>query len=127
MENSAWIELEFGDDIYPFCLDIGGLRDLREKTGIPEFKAYLALTNNDWHTDLVHWILRVGLYRAGMKKHQAEDLVKRYYDPCEKITGLLVAQQVLGAALFGREDDLPPKKAEPEEQPEEANSPSVNS
>ena len=78
----------------------------------------LMAAGNAWPHEIVE-VLRLGLIGAGMKGDRALVLIKRHVEPAGNwTTASAMACKVLGAALFGVEDDPVGKEPTPAGEPE---------
>jgi len=119
MSRDASITETFGDGEHKFRLAIGELRELQEACDAGPPLIARRLWNSEWRVDDVRETIRLGLVGGGMDPVKAAVLTKRYVEerPAWGRNAML-AQAILGAALFGVEDeDLGKSKAEAEKKP----------
>lgn len=118
-ERDASIEHPFGDGEHKFRLAIGELEELQEKCDAGPLLVLRRLMGGEWRTDDVGETIRLGLVGAGMDSVKAVVLVKRYvHQRPAWIENAMLAQAILGMALFGPQDEEPGKpEAEAEKKP----------
>jgi hypothetical protein len=133
MSRNGSIDLDFGDGTYTFRLAIGQLRELQESVNRPRIKLGASLigpatlfeavrSNNAWPHE-VREIMRLGLIGGGTKPADALDLVRRYVEERPIVESSIHATLVLGAALFGSEEEAVEGKKQPAEMTGESTSP----
>lgn len=105
MSRDASLTLAFGDAEHRFRLALGELRELQEKTKAGPMALLRRLQSGDWRVDDAREILRIGLVGGGLKPVEALALVTRYVDGFPLLDAVPPAIAVLGAALFGAEDE----------------------
>lgn len=103
----------FGDGIYTFRLDIGGLRELQEKTDAGPAYLLHRIAAGQWRVDDLRETIRIGLVRGGVEPVKALILLERYFDagPIGQHVGL--ASLILSSAIFEPEALTTPGKARP--------------
>ena len=107
------VTLDWADDEHSFCLRLGELRELQDKTGFGPQKLMRRVADGDWHVDDLRETLRLGLIGAGMSAPEALKLVRRYVDERPLIESIKPALAVLVAVLSGFEAASPRKKRKP--------------
>lgn len=107
------VTLDWADDEHSFCLRLGELRELQDKTGVGPQKLMRRVAEGDWHVDDLRETLRLGLIGAGMSAPEALKLVRRYVDERPLIESIQPALAVLVAVLSGFEAASPRKKGKP--------------
>lgn len=112
-----------GEDV--FCIaKVGLLLDLEDKCKAPFSVIMARLENGAWSLNDVRETIRLGLIGGGMKPEAAMAVVRRHVDENPLAHSVLVAYEVVKAAMFGVPDDpvgKPPDddsgKVEPAEAP----------
>ena len=113
MSRSAEITLAFGDGEHAFRLAIGQLRELQEKCDAGPPLILKRLHEASWRVEDVSETIRLGLIGGGMDAIKALSLTARYvHERPAWAYNSQVASAVLGAALFGAEDEDEPEKPE---------------
>jgi len=115
MSRDASVTLDWADGEYRFRLAIGQLRELQETINRPRVKLgapfigpatlFEALRSNDAWPHEVREVIRLGLIGGGTKPADALDLVKRYVEDRPITESSVFATLILGAALFGSEEE----------------------
>lgn len=107
MSRGGEIELEWGGSEYRFRLAIGQLRELQDKTNAGPMELLRRLMDGRWRIDDAREVLRLGLIGGGAKVDEAARLVRVHFDEYgyPPVYHVGIAQAVLGAALFGPEDE----------------------
>lgn len=115
MSRHASVTLDWADGSYTFRLAIGQLRELQEAVNRPRVKLgapligpatlFESLRSNDAWLHDVREVIRLGLIGGGTKPADALDLVRRYVDERPMAESSVHATLVLGAALFGSEEE----------------------
>lgn len=133
MSRHASVTLSWADGDYTFRLAIGQLRELQESVNRPRVKLgapligpatlFEALRSNDAWLHDVREVIRLGLIGGGTKPADALDLVRRYVDERPMAESSVHATLVLGAALFGSEEEPNEGKNQPAEMTGESTSP----
>lgn len=104
--RDATIRLDFGDDEHAFRLRIGELRELQELCDAGPPLVLTRLASHAYKVEDVRETLRLGLIGGGMVTTDAVRLVRRY---CDELPAwgenAKLAYMILGAALFGPEDE----------------------
>lgn len=112
MTRSARIDQPWADGRHVFRLGIDQLAELQEKCDAGPPFVLARLMQNAWRVEDVRETLRLGLIGGGLASRDAMKLIERYVDAQKEVQlaeNALIAQAVLGAAIFGHEDE-PPKK-----------------
>ena len=113
-----------GEDV--FCIaKVGLILDLEDKCKSPFAVIMARLENGAWGLNDVRETIRLGLMGGGMKPEAAMAAVRRHVDENPLAHSVLVAYEVVKAAMFGVPDDPVGKtqddesgKAKPAEAPE---------
>lgn len=106
-----------------FCIaKVGLILDLEDKCKAGFSVIMARLENGAWGVNDVRETIRLGLIGGGMKPEVAMAAVRRHVDENPLAHSVLVAYEVVKAAMFGVPDDPVGKteegKAEPAEAPE---------
>jgi hypothetical protein len=108
-----------GEDV--FCIaKVGLILDLEDKCKAGFSVVMARLENGVWGLNDVRETIRLGLIGGGMKPDKAMEVVRRHVDENPLAQSVLVAYEILKAAMFGVPDDpvgVDPKKEEPAEAP----------
>lgn len=112
MNRSAVCELDWADGTYTFCLKIGQLRELQEKTNVGPLTLFNRLAQGDWRVDDTRETIRLGLIGGGKSPLESLDLVRRYVDERPLFESVAPAISILSYALFGPNDEVIAGKAE---------------
>ena len=111
MSRTGLIRRPFGDARYSFRLTIAGMEELDDLCGVgPGFALGLIRQgiHGNWKAKMVREVIRIGLVGGDCSPLAALALVDRYgpgVGPIQEC--LILAAEILGAALFGPEDDAP--------------------
>lgn len=108
MSRSARITSPFGDGVYDFRLDIGGLEELQEKTDAGPEEVYQMIAEGRWRVAHIREPIRIGLIRAGMEPMRALALISRYAAEGYLVSLKALAMSIVGAALVGAPDEDAP-------------------
>lgn len=122
MGGTTQIDLEFAGEMRSFCLKIGQLRELQEKTGVGPLALFNRLISGDWEVDDIPQILRLGLIGGGMSSSEALKLIETHINVSPLTEYMAQACAVIGAALFcaqKSDDDSNKKKQTPDPNPKE--------
>lgn len=109
MSIDGSIDRDFGDGTYRFRLAIGGLRELQDKTGKGPLELFRRCIAGTWFVDEPREIIRIGLVGGGLEPTKALALVRRYVDERPFSESALLAQEIIGAALFRPINDGEPE------------------
>jgi hypothetical protein len=103
-----------GEDL--FCLaKAGQIFDLEDKCGAGISTVMARLESGSWHFNDIRETIRLGLIGGGATPERAMTAVKNHVDPPNPLAhSVLVAYEIVKAALFGVPDD-PVGKAMPAE------------
>jgi hypothetical protein len=110
MSRNAEITFPFGDGEHVFRLALGQLEELQEKcdAGPGLVMKRLLSPLMEWRTHDVRETIRLGLIGGGMSASEAIKLTRRYVDETPAwAENARLAASILGAALFGVEDEMP--------------------
>lgn len=135
LENAACtVTADWGDGNYTFCLNLGQLEELKEKTGCgpEELMSRLMVLPSDQggiaasirHGLLrpgpndIREIVRLGLIGGGMEPVKALALVLRYVDARPRAENYAPAFIILSAVINGCPDDLAKKSDAPQDETE---------
>lgn len=113
MSRSARITAPFGDGIYDFRLDIGGLEELQEKVDAGPEQIYADIASGQWRVAHLRETIRIGLVRGGMDPMRALALVSRYAAEGYLADLKPLALNIIAASLVGAPDEDKPS-GEPE-------------
>jgi hypothetical protein len=115
MSRNGSIELDWADGTYTFRLAIGQLRELQETINKPRAKIgapligpaslYNLIVARDAWLHEVREVIRLGLIGGGTKPIEAADLVRRYVEERPLAESSVYAVGILGAALFGTNEE----------------------
>lgn len=104
--RDALVRLDFGDDEHAFRLRIGELRELQELCDAGPPVVFARLGSAAYRVEDVRETLRLGLIGGGMPATEAMRLARRYVDEVPAwAANASLAYIVLGAALFGPEEE----------------------
>lgn len=104
--RDALVRLDFGDDEHAFRLRIGELRELQELCDAGPPVVFARLGSASYRVEDVRETIRLGLVGGGMKAVDAMRLVRRYVDEIPAwAANASLAYIILGASLFGPEDE----------------------
>lgn len=98
----------FGNGEYKFDLLPGHwelLKELERVGGRGLFVLFRDLTAGNAHVTEIREVIRLGLVGGGMVPKDAEGLVKTYFDMSPLSSGMELAINILGSAIYGREPD----------------------
>ena len=106
--------LLWADGEHRFRLAIGQLRELQEKCDAGPGELLLRLTSHRWRVDDILQTIRLGLIGGGMSPTNALVLVKRYVEDRPWGENIVIAAQIIVAAVTGdpNEERDTSKKAE---------------
>lgn len=114
MSRLGGVTLEWAGESRRFALRIGELVELQEETGVGPAALLGRLQDGTWRARDARSILLLGLIGGGMRRADAETLVKRWADPPEPLAAsILPASVVLMSALVGAPDDPAGKEEAP--------------
>ncbi|QEN86878.1 gene transfer agent family protein [Labrys sp. KNU-23] len=100
----------WADGQYSFALPLGQLEELQEKADCGPLALLERMRNGTWREADLRQTIRLGLIGGGLEPTAALRMVERYVYPARPLMeGLLPAQSILAAALWGVEDDQPGK------------------
>lgn len=122
MSRHGDVSLIWGDGERVFRLAIGQMRELQEKTGCGPLELLNRVQTGRWRIDELRQTLRLGLIGGGTSPTEAELLLRRYFDERPIAENAQAPAIIIGAALFGTEDEELPK-AEGEAETEASLSP----
>lgn len=105
MSRSAEVTLAFGGEDRVFCLKLGRLRALQEKTDCGPMALLSRYMSGDWRVDDVREAILQGLIGGGLDQANATKLVMSYFDDQPLQPFVQLAQGVVMAALVGAEDE----------------------
>ena len=108
MSRSAKYRAPFGDGVYDFVLDIGGLEELQEKTDAGPEELYHRVSNGNWRIADLREPIRVGLIRGGMDPMRALAMQARYAAEGYLASLKPLVLGILAAALVGAPDEDTP-------------------
>lgn len=112
MARAPQVTLIFGDDEYPFRLNIKQVEELQEKCDAGPSQIMRRLMQDEWRVADVREPIRLGLIGGGMDAEKALRLTRRYVDDSPFAPLVLTALAILQARLYPFEDE-PVGKAEP--------------
>jgi len=113
MPRSAILENQFvGEGEFPLGLRIGELESLQELTGVGPHVLATRILAGEWMVGDLRHTIRLGLIGGGMGQREAHDLVQRNVVPGALQEYVMLAGNVIMAALVGVEDE--PIEGEPE-------------
>lgn len=101
-----------------FCLSpVGHVLDLEDKCGVGLGAIFQRLGDGSWKVSDIRETIRLGLIGGGMTPERAMLAVKRHVDGNESgyAPSVLIAYEVIKAAIFGAPPDDPVGKEEPAE------------
>ncbi|MGO4339010.1 gene transfer agent family protein [Labrys sp. KB_33_2] len=100
----------WADGRYTFALPLRQLEELQEKADCGPLTLFQRMREGAWRDADIRETIRLGLIGGGVEPTAALRLVERYVYPARPLMeGLLPAQAILSAALWGVEDDQPKK------------------
>lgn len=105
MSRSARYRAPFGDAIYDFVLDIGGLEELQEKTDAGPEELYHRVSNGNWRVADLRETIRIGLIRGGLDPMRSLSLVSRYAAEGYLASLKPIVLGILAASLVGAPDE----------------------
>lgn len=108
-ERSGEVVQAFGDGEHTFRLGIKQLEELQEKCDAGPLMVMRRLLDGGWRLADVRDTVRLGLIGGGMTSAEAIKLVARYCSEGQLSEGVVVAQAVLGVAIFGPGEEEPGK------------------
>ena len=113
MSRSARYRAPFGDGVYDFVLDIGGLEELQEKVDAGPEQIYADIASGQWRVAHLRETIRIGLVRGGTDPMRALALVSRYATEGYLADLKPLALNIIAASLVGAPDEDKPS-GEPE-------------
>lgn len=100
----------WADGRYTFALPLRQIEELQEKADCGPLALFQRMREGGWREGDIRETIRLGLIGGGTEPTAALRLVERYVYPARPLMeGLLPAQAILSAALWGVEDDQPGK------------------
>lgn len=118
MSRLGGVTLEWAGESRRLALRLGELVELQEETGVGPVVLLRRLQDGSWRVRDARTVLLLGLIGGGMRRAEAETLVKRWCDPPEPLSAsILPASIVLMAALVGAPDDPAGKEDAPTPEP----------
>jgi len=108
MSRSAKYRAPFGDGVYDFVLDIGGLEELQEKTDCGPEELYHRVSNGNWRVADLREPIRIGLIRGGMNPMRALAMQARYAAEGYLASLKPLVLGILAASLVGAPDEDAP-------------------
>jgi len=103
--RNASVTFEWAGEERCFRLPIGMLRELQEKTGAGPFELMRRIQFDQWRVDDLRETIRCGLIGGGMTPNEAGRLVKTYVDDRPLAEARNPAIVILGAAIYGVDDE----------------------
>ncbi len=88
-----------GDGDHNFRLALGELRELQDKTGVGPLVLYRRLLQGEWRVDDMRETIRIGLVGGGADAPSAFKLVARYVDDVPLLANVMLAAEIINAAL----------------------------
>jgi hypothetical protein len=120
VSRDASIRLQFEDgEEYEFALRWGELIKLQEDRDAGPWVVLNRLASGEWFVQDVACVIRLGFIGGGMPWPDAIKKVKAYVESSPPAPYVVMAQQILGAALVGASDEQI-KKAEAASQERES-------
>lgn len=114
MSRLGGVTLEWAGEERRFALRIGELVELQEETGVGPAALLRRLQDGSWRVRDARTIMLLGLIGGGLRRAEAETLVKRWCDPPEPLAAsIMPASVVLMSALVGAPDDPAGKEDAP--------------
>lgn len=105
----AEVLMPWADGEYTFRLSIGGLRELRDKTGVGPHELFERILSKKWFVDDLREVIRIGLNGGGTKPTEALRLIGIYFDEQPLLESVPVALAILAPALMSPAGDEPKK------------------
>jgi hypothetical protein len=112
VSRDASVSFDWADGYYTFRLAWGELIELQEKCDAGPFVIFKRFMDNTWKAQDISETLRLGLIGGGMEVAKARILVQRYVQKEPLLQNVIHAQAVLGAAIFGVDEEEIVKKSE---------------
>lgn len=117
--TDAALVLDFGGEERKFQLLLGEIRELQKRTNAGPHELLRRILAGTWRIDDLRETIRIGLEGGGLPPKEAGQLVRYYVDPPRPLSeSVMIAAQILEAALVGVQDDEIPKSAAAEERPQ---------
>lgn len=116
--TDAMLLLDFGGEERRFQLLLGEIRELQRRTDAGPQELLRRIVSGSWRIDDLRETIRLGLEGGGLPAKEAGNLVRYYVDPPKPLKdSVMVALQILEAAIAGVPGDELPKQAAAEEKP----------
>jgi hypothetical protein len=114
------ITFDYGDNTYDFCLRLGELKELEQKTNVGPFTLLNRLLQGDWRAEDAREVIRLGLIGGGKTPLEALNIVRTYTDEQPLIQSIEPALRILSHAVIGNQqeqENAPPQKKTQKETP----------
>jgi Phage tail tube protein, GTA-gp10 len=112
MSTSGGTTLLWADGEYHFRLRIKELRELQDKCDAGPAEIMMRLATHRWRVDDILQAIRLGLIGGGMSPTEALVLVSRYVEQRPLAENVVIATEIIAAAVSGDPREPESKKAE---------------
>lgn len=116
MSRDASVTKDWAGDARTFRLAWGELIKLQESRDAGPFLILQRLLSGAWFLEDIREVIRLGLIGGGLDKDKALQMIRTHVEGDVPGANLVIAQAVLGAALYGVAEEEVGKKQVPADQ-----------